>query len=311
MRNIYLQVLAFLLLAGNALYAAPCNFTVSITKQNVDCHGNATGSATALVSGTTGPYNFLWSNGQTTENIANLIAQTYFVKVTDKNGCELIEFVNIEQPDAISYEYEKENVGCFGENTGSVVLEANGGFGNLKYQWSNGVQLPNNINLYAGTYNLTISDDNFCSVSDTFVITQPEKLLETHVIQHVLGYGLSDGAIDITVDGGVMPYNYNWYANGELLSQLEDIYGLPANDYHAMVYDFNNCLLEATITVNQPPLLESWYEVTDVNCKEGTDGSIDLTVVGGVPPYTYTWANSEIILNEETQDIQNLKKDNY
>lgn len=296
---------------GLLLQAAPCNFSVSITKVDVDCFGNATGSASAHVTGTSGPYTYVWSTGETTSSISNLTAQTYFVKVTDALGCEVIEFVEVVEPPKLTISSQVEHVKCNGDNTGSVNIEASGGFGNLEYVWSDGSEEADNLNLYAGEYQITITDDNYCLASDTFIITQPKALSETHVIQHVLGYGLSDGAIDITVDGGVLPYRYRWYYQGNLVDTLEDIYDLKAGDYTANVTDFNQCPLTTTIRVTQPPKLENSYQVTDVNCKEGTDGSIDLTVVGGVPPYTYIWANSEIIMNVEEQDIDGLKKDNY
>jgi gliding motility-associated-like protein len=306
-----LALILWVLLPGVLVYAAPCNFAVTISKTDVDCYGNATGSATASVTGTSGPYAFLWSTGDTTATINNLSAQTYFVKVTDLNGCEIIEFVQITQPDKITIDYELNPVLCNGENTGSIEILATGGFGTLTYLWSNGNEIADNLNLYQGEYSLTITDANFCERIDTFIIEQPDALTETHVVQNVLGYGLSDGAIDISVDGGIMPYAYQWFNNGTLVSTLEDIYQLTAGDYTASITDVNNCVLQTTIAVIQPSKIESWYTVTDVNCKNGTDGAIDLTVVGGVPPYTYVWANSEIILNETTQDISGLKKDYY
>ncbi len=305
--------LVFLLFMAQHFFiqAAPCNFSVTIAKINVDCYGNASGSATASVSGTSGPYSFLWSTGETTAAITNLLAETYFVKVTDKFGCEVIEFVSIDQSDKITLEYELLHVNCYGENTGNINIKASGGFGSLSYLWSNGIETQDNLDLYMGTYTLTITDENYCERNDTFLITQPDAITETHVVKHVLGYGLSNGAIDITVDGGVMPYAYDWTASNNYSSNLEDIYGLKASLYTARITDFNNCELISNIAVNQPPKIESWYTVTNVNCKEGTDGAIDLTVVGGVPPYNYVWANSEIILNEKTQDLSKLKKDNY
>lgn len=299
------------LLPGVLVYAAPCNFAVNISKTNVDCYGNATGSATASVAGTSGPYAFLWSTGETTATINNLTAQTYFVKVSDQNGCEIIEFIQITQPDKITIDYELNHVLCYGENTGALEISATGGYGTLTYLWSNGNESADNLNLYQGEYRITITDDNFCERTDTFLIEQPDALTETHVVQNVLGYGLSDGAIDISVDGGVMPYTYKWFNNGNQISTLEDIYQIKAGDYTASITDANNCLLQTTISVIQPPKIETWYAVSDVNCKKGTDGGIDLTVVGGVPPYSYIWANSEIILNEKTQDLAKLKKDNY
>jgi gliding motility-associated-like protein len=311
MKNkIYILIGLFI---GIALQSAgaPCNFTVTIEKQDVDCYGNATGYAKAIVTGNTGPYTFHWSNGKTTQTIDNLPAETYFVKVTDSKGCEIIEFVQITQPEKIVMTSETDHVKCYSEKTGSIEVEVTGGTGEYSYLWSNGAEEAVNDPLYAGTYYLTVQDANFCSLRDTFTITQPEPLSETHVVRHVRGYGLSDGAIDISVDGGTKPYEYRWDTTGILVDSTEDIYDIPANDYMVHITDKQDCKMESTITVNQPPPLKATMEVTDVNCKLGTDGSIDLTVTGGVPPYSYVWANSEKILKKTTQDVKGLKKERY
>ena len=312
MKKIKIYLLT-LLLIGLALKSesAPCNFSVTIIKQDVDCYGNATGSATAVVTGDTGPYTYMWSTGATTATINNLVAETYFVKVTDKTGCEVIEFIQIDQPDKLHITSEIDHVKCYADKTGSIKIETEGGTGNYSYLWSNGAETALNSPLYAGIYYMTVYDENFCNITDKFTVTQPEARSETHVVRNVRGYGLSDGAIDISVDGGTKPYEYRWDTNGILIDSLEDIYNIPANNYMVHVTDDHNCLLESTITVTQPPPLKITFDVTDVNCKKGTDGSIDMTVTGGVPPYSYVWANSEIILNKTTEDIDELEKDRY
>ena len=290
---------------------APCNFNVTIEKEDVDCYGNSTGWAKAIVTGDTGPYTFEWSNGETTQTISDLPAETYFVKVTDKTGCEVIEFIQINQPKKLSLTSSIEHVKCHAGKTGRIEVKITGGTGEYNYLWSNGAETPVNSSLYADTYTLEVYDENFCTLKDTFTVKQPEPLSETHVVRNVRGYGMSNGAINITMDGGTKPYEYRWDTSGVLVDSLEDIYNIPANDYMVHVTDDHDCLLESTITVTQPPPIEISFDVTNVNCKKGTDGSIDMTVTGGVPPYSYVWANSEIILNKTTQDINGLSKDYY
>ncbi len=298
------------LTTGNLL-AAPCKFQVVTSKTDVDCYGNATGSATAVATGTTGPYRFLWSNGATTATINNLTAETYFVKVTDQKGCEIIEFIEIAEPPKLIMKEEIDHVLCNGDNTGEIRLKVSGGKGDYSYSWSNGNMTKINSPLYAGDYIATVLDGNYCELVDTFTVTEPAKLKETHVITEVSGYGLADGAIDITVNGGVKPYHYQWTAAGEYSDTLEDIYKLRSATYKSRVKDFNDCLLESEIFVPQPPPLEAIFKVTDVNCKHGSDGAIDMTVTGGVPPYTFEWSNPDIVLNEHAEDIKGLKTDWY
>ena len=295
---------------GNAA-AAPCNFRVSITKVDVDCYGNATGSATANVTGTTGGYKYLWSNGQTTQTISNLTAQTYFVKVTDAIGCEVIEFIEIKQPPKLRMIHEVDHVLCHGDNSGEIRLNITGGMGSYSVIWPDGTTASTNSNLYAGTYIPVVTDENYCEVSDTITVRQPSPLRQTHVIREVTGYGLSDGAIDITVEGGVRPYRYQWTSPEGFSDTLEDVYNIPSANYLSRVLDFNDCVLETEIFIYQPPPLEATFRIVDVNCKDGIDGEIDMTVTGGVPPYTYVWANSLIVLNKHTAHIKELTTDWY
>jgi hypothetical protein len=150
----------------------------------------------------------------------------------------------------------------------------------------------------AGTYTYYVTDANGCSAFTITTITQPDELLLSYVATDPSCYGCSDGGIDITLTGGVAPYIYYW-SNGET---TEDISNLTAGTYTVYVTDANGCTVEESVTITQPsaPLLLD-YTAINTTCFNGNNGSIDLTVTGGVMPYTYAWSN-----NETTEDISSL-----
>ena len=291
---------------------APCVFTADIQGVDVDCYGNNTGSVDLTVIGTSGTYTFLWSNGETTEDISNLTAETYFVQITDNSGCKIIEFITIDEPSKLEIDHiEVEDVLCNGENSGSIELFVTGGYGSYQYIWNDGNNSKLRENLYASNYIVTIYDENYCNVTDTISVVEPDELSMSQVVSNVTGYALSDGFIDVTVSGGVMPYQYSWELNSSFYSAQEDIYNIIAGDYDLAITDFNNCSLIKTITVTQPPPLTVSFIVKDVDCKNGSDGEIDATVTGGVPPYSYLWADEQVVLTQTANRITGLTKGKY
>src|SRR5204862_227637 len=149
-----------------------------------------------------------WSNGATTEDLSGLAAGTYNVTVTDNNNCTASTSVTITQPAAaLSLSETHVNVLCFGNCTGSINLTVTGGTTPYSYSWSNGATTEDLSGLAAGTYSVTVTDNNNCTASTSVTITQPAaglSLSETHV--NVLCFGNSTGSINLTVTGGTTPY---------------------------------------------------------------------------------------------------------
>jgi PKD repeat protein len=73
--------------------------TVNLNKEDVDCHGTASGSIMTIINGGIAPFTYQWSNSNaTTNSINNLIAGNYIVTVTDANGCFQINAITISEP---------------------------------------------------------------------------------------------------------------------------------------------------------------------------------------------------------------------
>ena len=99
------------------------------------------------------------------------------------------------------------------------------------------------------------------------------------------------GAIDLTVNGGVAPFTYLW-SNGDVTEDLNEI---PAGSYDVIVTDSNGCTSTRIMSLSEPLSALALTEThTDALCIGGDQGTIDLTVAGGTPDYTYLWNNNEI-----------------
>jgi gliding motility-associated-like protein len=261
---------------------------------NVSCFGGNSGSITANPSGGTPNYTFSWSNNPLSSNAlnGNLSAGNYQVTVTDAKGCTATAAYNVMEPSQLIFAQTPAivNVLCYGASTGSIAISVSGGTPAYNYSWSNGLpNQPTQQNLPAGTYSVTVSDVNGCSISNDFTIEQPPAIvLQTQVANHVTCGGGSDGKAWAVATGGVGNFSYTW-SNG---NNSDTAFNLAANVlYTVTTTDANQCTKTATISVTEPSLLSVNPVVKDVSCFLGNDGSIDANPSGGTPPYSFNWSN--------------------
>ena len=287
-------------------------FTISLstTVTNANCNSASTGAIDLTVTNGTAPYSYNWDNGAgSNQDPTNLAANTYSVTVTDNNSCTQNTSATITEPTAIDLSTTPTHVLCNGASTGSIDLTASGGTvaGAYSYNWDNSAgsnQDP--TNLAANTYSVTVTDDNGCTKNTSATITQPTAISLNAVPTDATGSGLSNGSIDLTVSGGTVAsdYSYNWNNSA---GTNQDPTGLAANTYSVTVTDDNGCTETTTTTVSEPSAISLSSTVVNVNCNGLSNGSIDLTVSGGVSPYSYSWDNSA----GSNQDPTNLAANTY
>jgi gliding motility-associated-like protein len=277
------------------------------------CKNNATGSIDLTIQGGVLPYLFEWTNSLgtvvgTTEDIMNLVADTYSLLVTDDNLCEFETSVTLTEPDdTLGYSFTSYPVICYGETNGSIELEITGGTPIYNVLWSNANTVATITGLAAGWYEFEITDSNGCQTSDSVEVVQPDILLANEVVTDVTCYGFSDGIIDITPTGGTAPYYYTWFNSDFALSaQTEDLIDFPADIYQLELRDSLGCLTELFINLPEPDPIVITTESVNVTCAGGNDASIDVTVTGGNPAYTYQWSNGAV-----TEDLVNIPVNEY
>ena len=279
--------------------------SISLVATNVSCFGSNDGAVDMTVSGGTLPYTINWNNGQITEDLQNLIGGSYDVTVSDSNGCSTSGSINVISPIApLSLTATTQNVTCLNGSNGQVDITVNGGTAPYTYAWSNGAPTQDIIGVVAGNYSVVVTDNQGCTISGSYAISQPSSAISvTSSITPVSCFDGNDGAINLTINGGLQPYSISW-SNGAF---NEDILSLTAGNYTVNILDASSCLFTSSYVVNQPiaPLSVS-ANLSGVSCFGFTDGSIDVTASGGTPAYTYTWSN-----NSSTEDIQTLSEGGY
>ena len=287
---------SFVLIADFEIINNPISSTVS-------CAGSSDGSATMIPSGGTLPYSYLWVGGQTVNAIISQPAGSYWCEITDSNGCQLYDTINIVESDSslsitnaiITHEP------CFGDSIGSIELTVNGGSGGVYlYLWNDAQTTATAINLAAGTFTVAITDSAGCAINETYIITEPDKLLAISIENNISCFGLNDGEINSVIQGGTTPYTINWTSSNGFNSILNNIEALSPDDYILNITDDHDCIFKDTLMIIQPDSLLFVLNLNDPLCNNDITGSIELLVSGGVKPYAAVYGSASI--NYPTND---------
>ena len=261
------------------------NIQVAFTINNETCAGND-GVITSIVSGGTPPYSYAWSNGDTTAQADTLGAGVYTLTVTDHNGCQFIDSVNVLAYEPVTVFLDVHNEAC-SDNSGYINLVASGGLQPYSYIWNTGDTTQNLQNISAGWYYVTVYDANGCPAVDS-----AEVLMYTPLQVNVTAQSASckdnDGSIDLFVTGGNQPYYYNW-ATGDT---TQDIDSLGVGTYGYTITDATGCQYIDSVEITPIPAPEIQLSASGILCAGDSSANLSAEISGNNPPYTVVWYNS-------------------
>ena len=254
----------------------------SVTVRDVDCHGDAEGSAFVTPSGGVGPYTYQWSNGETTQNIGGLTAGPYSYTVTDSQGCTGEGSFSVQEPAPVWTTFTQQYA-CGDEDNGSAEVFANGGTPPYTYQWSNGATTAAIDNLAPGMYFYTVTDSNGCQSSEGLVCIF-RSIIEASVTANAPNCtSADDGSASIIVTDGIEPITYEW-SNGATTATVSD---LAPGTYSYTVTGAFGCDVSGSVTIAEANV-NVIASVTDL-----ANGNLEASGSGGAAPYTYAWSNGE------------------
>lgn len=246
---------------------APDPIVITETVVATTC-GLCNGSISLDITGGSGNYTIVWTGNGVVQNAptqSNLCAGSYTADVTDDSNCTATVSVTIAPSVAPQVDATSSNVSCNGAGDGSIVLDILNATGDITSSWTFGGDVISTdlsiANLAPGNYDFNWIDEAGCAGSQTFTIVEPTALTATIDISlydegfNVSSFGASDGAIDITVEGGTPEYVFDW--NHITISpEPEDIANLAAGEYLLTITDANGCSLDTTIVLTQPSELK-------------------------------------------------------
>ena len=281
-----------------------------------------TSTASGSISSDGGSYTF---TGLTAGSYAITIQDANFV--SSPSGCDVTtEPLIINEPEElIISNLSATAIQCNADETSTITGTVSGGTANYEVvligSGVNEVSSDNtgSINftgLGAGTYTVQVSDSNFvnspsgCYVEQNITIDEPDQLTIDGVTSAypdpdefpnfgVTAFGATDGTIDITVQGGTLPYSFQWtvISGGPISGSTtsEDLFNLPAGVYSVTATDDNGCSIEMQFEITEPEpflIFEDLPLHVDVDCYGASTGELGVYVTGGTAPYDFEIANT-------------------
>lgn len=254
---------------------------------DITCNGYNDGEATVNPTGGVTPYSFLWSNGQTTQTATNLSASSYIIAVTDANNCTAIAVATINEPDVLYADPLIDHVTCYGYNDGKILFDVFGGTWPYSFIWSPIVNSGQSaVNLSAGTYSVTITDANGCSIlEEAEVLDGPQIILELDPAESC--ENLCNGSVGLNISGaGTAPYTTVWTDGNGSVSPID----MCPGDYTVTVTDANGCEVSEDFTIEEFNAALANVITTGITCFGACDGTASVSTLPF--PAEYYWNGS-------------------
>ena len=277
---------------------APPAISTAISSSPVTCAGACDGTATVGIAGGVPPFTFVWdpapATGQGTPFATGLCAGVYSIAIADGQGCDTTVSVLILEPTPLLLDAFVQDITCQGQCDGAVVMNVQGGTAPYTYTWSpvppNGQGSNGAFGLCAGTYAVTVTDANGCTVQGSWTLSEPDEL-QLSVSGTPSSCLLCDGTAQAIVSGGTAPYTYAWSLGGVPVSTDAAPTALCSGLYQLLVTDANGCSLQTVLAIP-----DADGEVLDpingqASCANDCDGTVGVDFTCGAPPCTVVWTD--------------------
>ena len=264
--------------------------------------GSNDGLATVTILGGVTPYFYFWSNGDSTPTADSLYSGNYSVTVNDVNGCSDSAIVVVGGLSTMNLNLVVSNENC-GKSDGVIIAGVSGGTDPYSYQWSDSFAQTGQIalGLKEGVYSLTVTDSDNCTKVSTVNLLNTSSL-SINVLQTAGGHcGSNNGTVASSAQGGPQPYTWLW-SNGDTTSTAT---GMVAGTYGVTITDAAGCKVASSIFVGSTPMTVT-DSVKGETCDGKKDGNIDISVIGGVAPYSFKWSNEAT-----SEDLNNISAGSY
>lgn len=289
--------------SGTVSIGQPTAFSISSTADSVTCFNGSNGAIQVDIQGGVSPYTITWNNNQNGASISSLTAGTYTMHLSDQKGCLDSTTVTVYQPPLLEADINPTNALCSGSFTGTATVFSNGGISPYTYHWSNNEQSLMASNLGAGPVAVTVTDFNGCMVTANDLISEPTALIASATTTNTTCSYLSNGIANAIVNGGTMPYQYNW-DNSQFTIQAN---GLSAGNHTLIVQDANGCRDTVTTSVGSPSPISLQTGSTPALCHSSSNGTASVQASGGNGQFQFHWSAN----NQSTSTATGLASGTY
>jgi hypothetical protein len=253
-----------------------------------DCGSNSGFVRVDSVIGGVAPFSYQLNNGTPQSDVLfqNLAGGNFSVSVTDNNGCTANALMNIASVQALALNLIGNNTSCAPLQSASIVANPTGGTAPYQFFWLNSSNTNPSLSVNtAGTYSCVVNDVYGCSKLESFAVNALNPL-SVSLTSTNTDCGLNTGSATATVSGGTPPYVYQWTSGSQLPQATE----LASGQYVVQVYDANNCNTSEVVNINASngPVV-TVVSLQNASCSDAYDANVNLSISGGIPPYTYSW----------------------
>jgi gliding motility-associated-like protein len=297
----------------------PAPMAVNLVPTHITCLSPtfSNGSIVLTPSGGVPPYAYNWTGPggftSSSQNITNLLQGTYTVTVTDANSCPTVGSVTVNLPPPLAFtatpsNYNGFNVSCYGKSDGWINITNVSGDAPHTFSWTGPggfTSSSQNISgLVSGTYQLLITDKNFCTATGSYTLIDPGKLSMNITSTNIDCAGDATGTIDLEAVNYAGGVSYLW-SDGIVGKSRKD---MPAGTYDVIILDLNNCHADSSVALTEPDSIKIKFTVVQAFCPDSPDGQIASEVTGGVMTgdYAYLWSDGST-----TRNLSNILKGIY
>ena len=287
--------------------------TITPTITNVTNTTNYNGAISVSVSGGVAPYSYEWLGFEftpgnvynDTTGIGGLNPGSYYMWVTDHNGCRTVDSFVVTGGGGLTLSYYVESPSCY-TTTGddSIVFVGSGGI--PMYLFGSNYLGFTSQNVYhlssSGLWVMTVQDGTGAQYTSYFHVTEPTPLVVTGTVINASGAGQSNGSITMTASGGQLPYTYAWAHSSNTTASLT---GLSSGTYTVTVTEAGGCSSVKSYIVGPPTLSDT---VTNVSCYNFSNGSVDLGVLGAYNPIQFRQGSGSY---QSASQFPNLSSGSY
>jgi gliding motility-associated-like protein len=262
--------------------------STTITKiSNASAQSICDGSARVTVAGGVTPLTFRWTSLESIDIATALCGGMNYVTITDKNGCQAIDSVEIIEPVTIILTQIDTTAPKCGLCDGKIKITPAGGLIPYTYKWDNNDATDSTINRCAGIINVTVTDANLDSAVFQIGLSSQNAPTLAMLTNDVSCFGACNGNAAVVPTGGSAPYNYVWPSLGKTDSTIGP---LCKGIYLVEVRDSKGCIAVDSANIKEP--LDILVNVTtdSADCAQN-NGAAAVTAVGGTGTLTFKWSN--------------------
>ncbi|MDN4163875.1 T9SS type A sorting domain-containing protein [Cytophagales bacterium LB-30] len=277
---------------------------LSTQVENEYC-GQGQGRLEVIAEGGEGPYTYYLSNEAAANPVwEGLGAGQYSIRVVDQRGCSKEQMIWVRNENTLSMEISDVLAASCGQANGEARINVSGGFAPYRIILPDGSESTQEeqivSGLLSGIYEIAVEDAKGCRLSQILAISDKEgpeiisvKLMETYC-------GLALGEIQLQVAGGTPPYAYRWSDSDESTDNRSQ---LSAGNYSVLITDSRGCQASASYEIQESvESIQTNASISEANCGIA-NGSIQVDVQGGFPPYQYQWEGPSDMSETESHSL--------